>query len=165
MLAVEDGTVTRAYLREHIERRAAAFVFRRFSRRDERRDESVVKGQTRDMSAGVDTKTVHTHVDKRGVALYQVLIDGRILRIEVHAVAGDLEEPAVGLVPVAMREMMPVVMGVVVLFLPVLVLGILHLRQSRRILFAGLQLQVVIRQHTAVFLRIRHHTVERRLVG
>ena len=107
MLAVEDGTVTRAYLREHIERRAAAFVFCRFSRRKECRDEGVVKGQTGYMTAGVDTETVHAHLNKRSVALEEVVIDGGILRIEVHAVAGDLEEPAVGFVPVAMREMMP----------------------------------------------------------
>ena len=107
MFAVEDGTVARAHFREHIERRAAALVFGCFARRDESRDEGVVEGQTGYMTACVDTETVHAHLDKRSVAPDEVVIDGGVLRIEVHAVAGDLEEPAVGLVPVAVREMMP----------------------------------------------------------
>ena len=160
MLAVEDGTVARAHLREHIKRCTAALVFGCFAGRDERRDKGVVEGQTRDMSARVDTESVHAHLNKRGIALNQVVIDGRVLRVQIHAVSGDLEKPAVGLVPVAMRKMMPVVMSVVI------DAGrVLHLREPRRVLVIAVERSIVVRQFAAVFLRERYHAVYRRLIG
>ena len=166
MLPIEDTAVTRAHLCEHIKRCTSAFGFGCFSGGDESRQERVVETQTGNMSSGVNTETVHTHVNERSVALYQIVIHSRVLRIQIHAVSGNLEEPAVRFVPVTMSVVMPVVMRIVVLLLPVLVIRVLHLRQPCRILFTAIQLQVVVGQQTAVFLGIRYHAVvDGRLIG
>ena len=123
MLAIEDGAIPRAHLREHIKRCTAAQVGGCFACGDESRDERFVEGQAGYMSAGIDPETVHAHVDEGGVTLDEIVIDGRVLRVEVHAVTGYLGEPAVGFIPVEVTVVVPVVMRVVVD-----AGGVLHLR-------------------------------------
>ena len=65
------------------------------------------------------------------VMIDETTLDAKVIdiSIQIHAVSGNLEEPAVRFVPVTMPVVMPVVMRIVVLLLPVLVIRVLHLRQ------------------------------------
>ena len=164
--AVKNIAVTRTNLRKHIERRAAAFVCRFSSGGCKCRHKSLVERQAGYMSAGIDTKTVHTHPDERRVALYKVVIYCRILSIQIHTVAGNLCKPAIGFIPVEVPVVVPVVVRIVVFLLSVLVRRVFHLRQSCRVLTSTVQIGIVVRQQTAFRNRLRNHTfVQRTLVG
>ena len=124
MVAISDRTlVSRAHLSVHKERCAAALVFILLSNFVESRHKHLVEGKSRNVSAGVDTESVHTHFNKCAVAIDEVFGSGRVFGVEVHAVAGDLCIPAGVVVPVETAIVVPIVVGVVVF-----VIGILHQR-------------------------------------
>ena len=85
------------------------------------------------MAGGVDAEAVDSHLDELAVALHNVVGDGRVLGVQVHAVAGNLSPPAVGQVPVPVcRHVVPVVLAVVVLSV-----GVLQVLEARVILLVG----------------------------
>ena len=113
------------------------------------------------MSGGIDTEAVHTHLDKLAVAAHEVVGYVLILRVEVHAVAIYLRPPTGIVVPVERAEVVPIVV-----FIIVIAFGVLHLRQASGMLQAAFQREVVVRQASAVFLRVGNHAlVYLRLVG
>ena len=90
------------------------------------------------MASSVNSKTVNTHLDEGAVAVDKIFSNGRVFGIQVNAVAGNLSPPTCVVVPVELAEVMPVIMGVVVL-----VVGILHLLQTVVILLSRRQIGVV----------------------
>ena len=56
------------------------------------------------MAAGIDAKTVNTHLDELAIALTQIAVRGGVLGIQVHTVAGYLGIPPCVVVPVEVAE-------------------------------------------------------------
>ena len=112
VVAIKDGVIPRADLREHVKRCTSAFVLRCLACGLEGWDKRFVESQACDMSAGVDTEPVHAHVDEGGITLNQIVIHRRILRVQVHAVTRYLRKPTVRIIPVEIAVVVPVVMRV-----------------------------------------------------
>ena len=97
------------------------------------------------MAAGVDAKTVNSHLDELSIAFNEVAVGLRILGVEIHAVASNLRPPAVGLVPVEVAIVVPQVVTVVVV-----AVGVFHLAQAVAVLGAAAQAAVVVLQLAAL---------------
>ena len=155
LAAVGRLAEARTHLGEHEERatiQSLALVLLAQSLKG--RNEHLVERQAADVAAGVDAEAVHTHLDERAVAVNEVFDRLGILGVEVHAVAGNLRPPAVGLVPVEVAVVVPQVVGVVVH-----AVGILHFSKAVGILFAAGQTQVVVLQFAALTDSVWHHAL------
>ena len=72
------------------------------------------------MTGGIDTETIHTHLDELTIAIYEILSYLVVLCIEVYAVTGNLTPPTGWIIPTEHTEMMPVVMNILVLTIHIL---------------------------------------------
>ena len=154
MVAVNYVTFAGTNFRIHKEVSAIAFFLVLLCKLFKLRDKTIIESQTGDMSARVNTESIHTHLDKLAIALYKVVGYIRVLGVEVHAVACNLSVPTRIVVPVPLvTNMVPIVVGVVVL-----AIGVLHFCQTLGILLATRKLEIVIWQSTPIFLGVRNHT-------
>ena len=153
MIAIGHVAVARTNLSKHKEISTITCCLMLFCQCLKLRDKVLVESQTRDVTTSINTETVHTHLNKLAIALNEVISHVLVLCVEVHAVTCNLSPPAAIIVPVEVAIVVPVVVLVMVL-----TIGIFHCSQTRRILLTTRYREVVIRQHTAIFLSVRNHT-------
>ena len=113
------------------------------------RDELLVECQAGDVAGCIDTETIHTHLDKLTIAIYEILSHIVILCVEIHTVTCNLTHPTAWVVPVPVVGcMMPIVMYIVVI-----AICILHQGKTTLILYLYI-VQIIVAQHVL----IRNHT-------
>ena len=120
----------------------------------ESRDKGLVEGESADVPTCVDAESVDTHLDKRAVAVDEILVGFGILGVQVHAVAGNLCPPAVGFVPVEVAVVVPQVVCVVVH-----AVGVLHLGEAVLVLLSRGQVHVVVVEQSALRDGVGHHAL------
>ena len=103
------------------------------------------------MTGCIDTETIHTHLDKAAIALYEIICYVVVLGIQIHTVACNLSPPAIRKVPVEVTKMVPVVVNILVLTTDVLQQAkttlILLIRDTCKVV--GTQL-LLVRNHTSI---------------
>ena len=99
--------------------------------------ERLVENQARHVSPGVNTEAIDTHFDEFAVGINDVVEHSRIFGVEIDTIACNLHPLASEVVPVAITEVVPIVVSVVIL-----AIGVFHLRQSSLILVARSEVEI-----------------------
>jgi len=119
------------------------------------RDKLLAEGKTRDVTRGIDTETIYTHLDKAAIAVDKIICHCIVLGIEVYTVACNLSPPTGRIIPIEVTEMVPVIVNIMIH-----TIGILHLRQTTLILKTSCNSQVVATQllliwnHTSIYVSL-----------
>ena len=101
------------------------------------------------MAGGVDTKTIHTHLDKFAVTLHKIVAHSLIFSVEVHTVAGNLSPPAAWFVPVPTgSNVVPIVVIIIVY-----ATDIFEPLKPTSVLCATLNVEII----GTKFLKVRYH--------
>ena len=102
------------------------------------------------MTGGIDTETIHTHLDELTIALHEIICHRVVLCIQVYAVTGNLTPPTGWIIPTELAVMVPVVVNITVL-----TVHILHHGKTTMVLILWKDGQVVTTQsfcrgHTSI---------------
>ena len=96
LITVLYTTVTGTHLTIHKERSLVeALILVLLAKSSKLRDKLLAEGKTRDVTRGIDTETIYTHLDELAIALYEILCHLVVLSVKVYTVACNLSPPTV----------------------------------------------------------------------